>query len=79
MSNLKKTGKKVSSNAGRILTDKNASNIQKKLAASALAQSKTKKQTSSKMETVASAVLKSPKYNNETKALAASVLTQSNK
>ncbi len=75
----KQTGKKVASSAGSILSSKNASAIQKQLAASALSQTKSSNQTSSAMETKASAVLKSGKYNSDTKGLAASLLSQSNK
>lgn len=77
--NKKQTGNNVASLAGRVLSNDNSSNIQKQLAASALAQTGNKKQTGSSMETVASKVLTSTKYNDTTKKLAASVLAQSNK
>jgi hypothetical protein len=77
--NNKKTDKDVTKKAAKILSSDNSSKIQKKLAASALAQSGTKKQTGAKMEGVASDVLKSNKYSSETKQLAASILSQSNK
>ena len=79
MSNKKKTGKNIASLASEILKDSNASNIQKKLAGSALSQRGTKKQTGSQMENVASKVLTSNKYNKDTKKLAGSILSQSNK
>lgn len=79
MVNKKQSGKKVSSEAGKILQDENSSEIQKELAASVLSQAKTKKQTGKEMEEVASKVMKSNKYNKKTKSLAASLLAQSNK
>jgi len=79
MTNKKKTGKKVASNAGSILTSSSASAIQKQLAASALSQTKSNNQTGSAMESKASAVLKSDKYSQATKELAASLLSQSDK
>lgn len=79
MKNIKKSSKKLSSNAASILNDSNASSIQKKLAGSVLSQARTSNQTSGDMESIASNVLKSDKYNDKTKSLAASVLSQSNK
>lgn len=77
--NPKRTSSKISSQAGTTLRDSNASKIAKSLAASALAQSGSKKQTGAAMEDKASQVLKSLKYSDETKSLAGSVLSQSNK
>ena len=77
MVNKKRTSKKIASLAAKILQDDNSSNIQKQLAASALAQSSTKKETGAEMEDIASRVLKSKKYNDDTKSLAASILSQS--
>ena len=77
--NSKKTSKKVASAAAKIISDNNASQIQKSLAASALAQSSSSKQTGKEMEQKASAVLQSSKYNEQTKEFAGSVLSQSNK
>jgi hypothetical protein len=77
--NTKKTSKKVASQAGKVLQNDNASKVQKKLAASALSQTKSSNQTGSDMEEFASKVLKSDKYNETTKKLAGSVLSQSNK
>lgn len=76
--NTKTTNKKISSQAGSTLRNPNSSNIQKKLAASALSQRNPNKQTGKRIETQASKVLTSPKYNDLTKSLAASVLSQSN-
>ena len=76
---LKKTSSKVSTQAAKTLNDKNSSKTAKSLAASALAQSRNKKQTGEKMEDLASKVMKSHKYNDDTKSLAGSVLSQSNK
>lgn len=77
--NNKKTSAKVASLAANLLQDKNSSAISKQLAASALAQAKTRKQTSEEMEGIASKVLKSDKYSVENKILAASLISQSNK
>jgi hypothetical protein len=78
-SNTKRTSKAVASKAAEVLQDANASQTQKRLAASALSQRADKKQTSAEMEQVASEVLKSPRYSKATKSLAATVLSQSNK
>jgi len=77
--NKKRTSTKVASLASHVLGDKNASEIQKKLAASALSQSKARKQTGIEMEDVAARVMRSSKYSDDTKTLAATVLSQSNK
>ena len=69
----------MASKASEILRDSNSSKIAKSLAASALAQSSTKKETGKEMETKASNVMKSDKYSDETKGLAASLVSQSNK
>ena len=75
--NTKKTSKKIASDAARILTDPNASQIQKELAGSAMSQANTGNQTGAEMETKASNVLKSNKYSDKTKEIAATVLSQS--
>jgi hypothetical protein len=77
--NTKQTSHRVATLAAETLQDANASQIQRRLAGSALAQSGGSKQTGAEMEKVASNVLKSDKYAAETKELAASVLSQSNK
>lgn len=79
MTNKKQTSKKKASDAAKVLSDPNASKIQKELAGSVLAQSKTDKVTSKEMEQKASDVLKSDKYSYKTKSLAGSVLSQSDK
>jgi hypothetical protein len=79
MANKKQTSKSVAALATETLQDQNASQIAKRLAASALAQANSRKQTGSDLEEIASKVLKSPKYSDNTKALAASVLAQSSK
>lgn len=79
MANKKVTSEKVASLAAQILTDKNSSDIAKKLAGSALSQATKGNETGSVMEDIASDVLKSKKYSETTKSLAASVLSQSNK
>jgi hypothetical protein len=75
----KSTGGKVASTAARTLGNPNASQIQKSLAGSALAQAGTSKVTSKAMETKASAALQSQKSSTTTKTLAASVVSQSKK
>ncbi|RJX30875.1 MAG: hypothetical protein C4516_09030 [Oxalobacter sp.] len=75
----KSTGKKVSSTAGRVLGSSSASQLQRSLAGSALAQSGTSKVTSKSMETKASGALQSPKASSTTKALAGSLVSQSKK
>ena len=68
----------MASKAAKSLTDKEASKIQKSLAASVLSQRSVRKQTSADKEDIASKVLKSRKYSDATKSFAASVLSQSN-
>lgn len=77
--NHKQTSQNVASLASDTLRNKNASNIGKQLAASALSQTGTPKQTGSHMENIASKALSSSKYSSDTKTLAASVLSQANK
>jgi len=77
MFNNKKTSSKITGIASSILKNKSSSKIQKKLAGSALSQSKTNNQTSSKIEGLASSVLSSSKYSETTKQIAGSVLSQS--
>ena len=79
MTNSKQSSSKLASQASTILSDKNASQIQKSLAGSVLSQAKTTHQTGAEMEAKASSVMKSDKYSTQTKSLAASVLSQSNK
>jgi len=75
----KSTGGKVASTAGRTLRNPNASQVQRSLAGSALAQAGTSKVTSKAMETRASAALQSQTSSATTKTLAASVVSQSKK
>lgn len=77
--NKKKSSKELTSEAARVLKNKNTSKIQKKLAASVLSQRKKQKQTGAELEDIASKVLKSEKYSETTKSLAGSVLSQANK
>lgn len=79
MVNRKQTSPSVASLASKVLQQSKASEIQKKLAASALSQAQPSKQTGATMEDIASKVLDSSKYNDTTKTLAGSVLSQSNK
>jgi hypothetical protein len=75
----KSTGGKIASTAGRTLGNPNASQIQRSLAGSALAQAGTSKVTSKAMETKASAALQSQTSSGTTKALAGSGVAQSRK
>lgn len=77
--NTKQTSPKVAALAARLLNNSSASDVQKSLAAAALAQSRSGKQTGKEMEDLASKVMKGDHYADETKTLAASVLAQSNK
>ena len=77
--NLKQPSARVSALAGSTLHDDSASKIARRLAASVVAQSHTRKQTGAEMEGVAARVLASPKYAADTKTLAASVVAQANK
>jgi hypothetical protein len=75
----KSTGGKIASTAARTLSNPNASQIQKSLAGSALAQAGASKVTSKAMESGALAALKSQSSSATTKTLAASVVSQSKK
>ena len=70
--NNKRSSAKLASQAAKTLTNPQASNIQKSLAAGVLSQRAPKKQ-------IASRVLQSDKYAEKTKSFAASLLSQSNK
>ncbi len=77
--NTKHTSPGVGTLASEVLRDPNASEVAKKLAASALSQTGTERQTGAELEDLASRVLSGRKYSETTKELAASVLSQSNK
>lgn len=77
--NPKQTSSKIASVAGQTLNDPNASKLQKRLAASALAQRVASSHTSETMETVAAKALDNPRSSEKTKQLAATVLAQSTK
>lgn len=77
--NKKSSGKKLATQASKIMRSNNSSKIQKSLAASVLSQRSTQKITGKIMETKASTVMNSNKYSDVTKSLAASVLSQSDK
>lgn len=77
--NTKQTSTEVAALAARLLDNSSASEVQKSLAAAALAQSRTAKQTSAAMEDLAAKVLGSDRYAGETKTLAGSVLAQANR
>lgn len=71
------TSKKEASQAARVLSDPNASAIQKSLAGSALRQVDPAAETSPSLEQKASRALQNPRSSDETKSLAGSVLAQS--
>jgi len=75
----KSTGSKAASTAGRTLGSAGASNLQKSLAGTVLAQSGTSKTTGKTMETKASAALQNPRSSTVTKTLAGSAVSQSKK
>lgn len=77
--NRKGTSSKVASLAADTLFKPGSSQVARKLAGSALSQSRTDRQTGAEMEDLASKVLRSNRYSDKTKALAGSVLSQSNK
>ena len=77
--NLKSTSPQMATKASKVLTNPNASDIQKTLAGGVLSQVKKGNQTGSKMEDIASKVLQSEKYSDLTKSLAGSLLSQANK
>lgn len=79
MTNTNRTSPKVAKLASETLRDPAASAIAKSFAASALAQTNTRKQTSAEMEAKAGKALQSSKFSADTKTLAASVVSQSNK
>lgn len=77
--NRKSTSGKVASLAADTLFKSGSSQIARKLAGSALSQSRTNRQTGAEMEDLASKVLRSDRYSEKTKVFAGSVLSQSNK
>ena len=77
--NSKQTSQGVGSLAARTLQDPSASQIQRILAASALAQRGTGKQTGAEMEDVAARALSSSRSAQDTRTLAASLVSQANK
>jgi hypothetical protein len=77
--NSKQTSKSVASLAGKTLQSSGASQVQRQLAASALAQSGTGKQTGASIEATASKALRSNSGSNVTQKLAGSVVSQSNR
>lgn len=77
--NTKQTSAQIAKLAAETLQDKQASQIARSLAASALSQVSGDKQTGAQMEDKAAKVLASDHYSAETKQLAASVLAQANK
>ncbi len=74
--NKKASSSDIRSKAAKILKDPKTSQIQKKLAGSALSQSDPNKQTGSEMEEIAAQVLQGNRYSDTTKSLAGSVLSQ---
>jgi hypothetical protein len=77
--NRKGTSGEVASLAADTLFKPGSSQVARKLAGSALSQSRTNRQTGAEMEDLASKVLRSDRYAEKTRVLAGSVLSQSNK
>ncbi|KOC92809.1 hypothetical protein [Winslowiella iniecta] len=77
--NTKKTSGRIASVAAQTLKNPDATAMQKSLAGSALAQSRTDKESGKEMEGKASSALTDPESDALTRSLAASVLSQSNK
>ena len=75
----KKTSKAIASKASMTLRSKFSSKLQKSIAGSVLAQSRTKKVTSERVERIASGALKSKTSASLTKKLAGSAVSQSTK
>ena len=76
MAKSESTGKKVASAASKVLHSKTESKAAKSVAASALAQSKTKDVTSKRVASEAGKILHSKTASKEEKSIAASALTQ---
>jgi len=76
MAKTESTGKKAASAASKVLGSKTASKDEKMVAASALAQTKSKDVTSKAVASTAAKVLKDPKAGKDAKSAAASALTQ---
>lgn len=70
------TGKTTASAASKVLHSKTASKDEKSVAASAMAQTKTKDVTSAAVASKAGKVLHDPKASKEAKSAAASALAQ---
>lgn len=77
--NNKRSSKEAASEAAKTLRNSEATEAEKKLAGSVLAQSGTDKETGKAMERVASLALKNSESGKIIKTLAGSVLSQSNK
>jgi hypothetical protein len=77
--NRKGTSGRVALLAANTLFKPGSSQIARKLAGSALSQSRTDRQTGAEMEDLASKVLRSDRYSDKAKMLAGSVLSQSNR
>lgn len=77
--NSKQTSPSVASLAGKTLQSGSASQLQRELAGSALAQAGTGKQTGAAIEATASRALRSSTASPTTQKLAGSVVSQSNR
>lgn len=77
--NTKQSSPTMATVAAKTLKKPSASQIQRRLAASVLAQAGTGNQTGSEMESVAARALQNPNSADLTQKLAASVLAQANK
>lgn len=76
MAKHEKTSSRAASSAAKVLKSKTTSNVEKRVAASALTQMGTGAKTSSKIASAAAKILKDPKASRAEKTVAASVLTQ---
>lgn len=77
--NSKQTSSRIATLASETLHDKQASQIARSLAASALSQRNAAHQTGAEIEDLASRALRNERSSDVTKELAASVLSQANK
>ena len=77
--NKNQSSPEMAAKAARAMQDQDAPAIKRKLAASVLSQSNSRKQTGAELQTEASRVLRSDEYCEDTKSLAASLVSQSNR
>lgn len=77
--NQKQSSPSVAALAAKTMRDSNASNIERSLAASVVAQTNTGRQTGAAMEERAGKALANDRSSETTRRLAASVVSQANK